>query len=138
MLYDCIIVGGGIAGLQGAIQLGRYQHSTLVIDAQGGRSSICRSYHNLLGWPEGISGEELRAIGKKQAENLGIHFTHDEVISAEKTEKGFLLQTIGGGTYESATLLLTTGVKDRIPPKISRTASLFWVKRIYMSGLRWI
>ncbi|HET7616100.1 MAG TPA: FAD-dependent oxidoreductase, partial [Bacillales bacterium] len=31
MTYDCIIVGGGMAGLQAAIQLGRYQHKVLVI-----------------------------------------------------------------------------------------------------------
>lgn len=89
MLYDCIIVGGGIAGLQGAIQLGRYQHQTLVIDAQDGRSTLCRSYHNILGWPDGVSGKELRERGKTQAEKLGVQFTQGEVKKAKKPKKVF-------------------------------------------------
>ncbi len=35
-MWDCIIIGGGIAGLQAAIQLGRYQHRCLVLDADQG------------------------------------------------------------------------------------------------------
>lgn len=42
-VYECIIVGGGIAGLQAAIQLGRYRHRILVIDANDGRSTLCRA-----------------------------------------------------------------------------------------------
>ncbi|MGF6355541.1 thioredoxin reductase [Paenibacillus sp. 4624] len=52
---DCIIVGGGIAGLQAAIQLGRYSsHQVLVVDAGEGRSTLCRTYHNILGYPDGV------------------------------------------------------------------------------------
>ena len=72
--YDSMIVGGGIAGLQAAIQLGRYEHRVLVIDAGYGRSTLCKSYHNLLGWPDGVSGEELRRLGRLQAEKLGVTF----------------------------------------------------------------
>lgn len=51
MNYDCIIVGGGIAGLQAAIQLGRYSsHRVLVIDSCYGRSTLCHQYHNILGF----------------------------------------------------------------------------------------
>lgn len=115
-IYECIIVGGGIAGLQAAIQLGRYRHHVLVIDAHNGRSNLCRAYHNLLGWPDGVSGETLRTLGRKQAERLNIQFADDEVIAAKKKEKKFLLFGRSGQTYEAERLLLATGVKDRIPP----------------------
>ncbi|MDQ7860856.1 FAD-dependent oxidoreductase [Peribacillus frigoritolerans] len=46
---DCIIIGGGIAGIQAAIQLGRYKHDIIVIDSAQGRSSIAKAYHNILG-----------------------------------------------------------------------------------------
>ena len=59
MVYNCLIIGGGIAGLQAAIQLGRYMHKVLVIDSEDGRSSLCRSYHNILGYPDGVSGDHL-------------------------------------------------------------------------------
>lgn len=115
MTYDCIVVGGGVAGLQAAIQLGRYQHQVLVIDSDRGRSTLCRSYHNILGWPDGVSGRELRQLGKSQAEKLGVHFVADEVVDAHFAEEGFLLKAKRGQSYEAKRVLLATGVMDRIP-----------------------
>jgi thioredoxin reductase (NADPH) len=113
--YDCIIIGGGIAGLQAAIQLGRYNHQVLVIDSKQGRSLLCRSYHNLLGWPNGVSGQELRQIGRNQAEKLGVQFIEDEVSKAESNDNVFLLSGIRGSQYKAKRLLLATGIMDRIP-----------------------
>jgi thioredoxin reductase (NADPH) len=113
--YECIIVGAGIAGLQAAIQLGRYMHDVLVIDNQNGRSNLCRGYHNILGWPDGVSGQTLRELGHKQAKSLGIEFMNDLVIKAEKNDNLFLLRTKQGKEYQTRTLLLSTGIKDRIP-----------------------
>jgi thioredoxin reductase (NADPH) len=114
--YDCMIIGGGIAGLQAAIQLGRYSvHNVLVIDAGYGRSTLCRQYHNLLVFPEGISGEELRDRGRTQATSYGVKFVQDTVIEAKKREEGFQVKTLTGQTYSGRTLLLATGVLDRFP-----------------------
>ncbi|MEX2460052.1 MAG: NAD(P)/FAD-dependent oxidoreductase [Paenibacillaceae bacterium] len=116
MLYDCIIIGGGIAGLQAAIQLGRYQHKVLVVDSGHGRSTLCQSYHNLLGWPEGISGEKLRKLGRVHAESYGIDFIEDTVTQVRKSELGFdFMLKLSSVHYESRTLLLATGVLDRFP-----------------------
>lgn len=115
MLYDCVIVGGGIAGLQAAIQLGRYLHKVAVIDSSDGRSSLCRSYHNLMGWPEGIGGSELLAAGKKQAERLGVRFIHATIVKAERASDGFVLTAADGTKLQGRRLLLATGVKDRLP-----------------------
>ncbi|GAB6931344.1 NAD(P)/FAD-dependent oxidoreductase [Paenibacillus sp. JCM 10914] len=114
---DCIIVGGGIAGLQAAIQLGRYSaHRVLVIDRGYGRSTICKSYRNILGWPDGVSGDELRARGRKQAESVGVKFVKDDIASATQTEaRGFRLTNKNGTQYEGRTLLLATGLMDRYP-----------------------
>ncbi|WP_445488987.1 NAD(P)/FAD-dependent oxidoreductase [Niallia sp. 03133] len=114
--YDCIIVGGGIAGLQAAIQLGRYQHKVLVIDSNDGRSTLCRSYHNILGYPIGISGEELRTIGREQASCLGVSFLQDTVIKAEKQNADFILSTVSHVQFLAKRLLLATGIMDTIPP----------------------
>ncbi|SEB94905.1 NAD(P)/FAD-dependent oxidoreductase [Paenibacillus sp. GP183] len=81
-IWDSLIVGGGIAGLQAAIQLGRYGDHVIVIDSGYGRSTLCRSYHNILGWPDGVSGEELRSKGRKQAESFGVEFVLDEIVEA--------------------------------------------------------
>ncbi|MBA2870419.1 thioredoxin reductase [Anoxybacillus calidus] len=115
-IYECIIIGGGIAGLQAAIQLGRYRHHVLVVDSNNGRSNLCRAYHNLLGWPDGVSGETLRALGRKHATRLNIHFVEDEIIDAQKKGDVFLLQGKRGCNYLGERILLATGVKDRVPP----------------------
>ena len=116
MDFECIIVGGGIAGLQAAIQLGRYMRRVLVIDSADGRSTLCRSYHNILGYPNGVSGQHLREIGKIHAEELGIEFLQDKVVSAKELDEGFQIVTTTGATYMTKRILLATGVMDRIPP----------------------
>ncbi|WP_424765620.1 NAD(P)/FAD-dependent oxidoreductase [Paenibacillus sp. sgz302251] len=115
MKFECVIVGGGIAGLQAAIQLGRYRHQVVVIDSAEGRSSLCRCYHNLIGWPEGVSGPALLAAGRQQAERLGVELIHAKVIKAEQQDDGFIVTTAGNEQIHGKRLLLATGVKDRIP-----------------------
>lgn len=116
-MEDVLIVGGGIAGLQAAIQLGRGGHRVLVADSGRGRSTLCRSYHNVLGWPEGISGPELRRLGVRHAEQFGVHFVEDNIIKAEKKgQASFRLTGTSGGSYEARLLLIATGVMDRFPP----------------------
>ncbi|MCT1398797.1 NAD(P)/FAD-dependent oxidoreductase [Paenibacillus sp. p3-SID867] len=114
---DCIIIGGGIAGLQAAIQLGRYSaYDVLVIDRGTGRSTICKSYRNILGWPDGVSGEELRGRGRQQAESVGVTFAADDIRKAERDEaEYFVLTGKEGVRYRTKTLLLATGVMDRFP-----------------------
>lgn len=116
-MYDCIIVGGGIAGLQAAIVLGRYStHRILVVDAGRGRSTLCREYRNILGWPDGISGEELRRLGRAQAESFGVQFAADRILSASQTGEGtFVLGGQEGTRYTAKTVLLSTGLMDRFP-----------------------
>ncbi|KIL41858.1 pyridine nucleotide-disulfide oxidoreductase [Gordoniibacillus kamchatkensis] len=114
--YDAIVVGGGIAGLQASIQLGRYMHSVLVIDKGTGRSTLCRSYHNVLGYPDGVAGEELRAIGRRQAETYGVRFRVEEAVRADRLEGGrFRVGGSSGAEFEADVLLIATGVTDRLP-----------------------
>lgn len=115
-MQDCVIIGGGIAGLQAAIQLGRYQHSISVIDSKtSGRSNLCNCYHNMLGWPEGVSGQTLRNIGTQQAKDLGVKFIDDTVEDIEKRQGTFRISGRSMGLIESKRVLLATGVKDRLP-----------------------
>lgn len=126
--YDCIIVGGGLAGLQAAIQMGRYSsHRVLVVDAGEGRSTLCRTYHNILGFPDGVSGEELRSKGRMQAEQTGVDFEKDRIIKAGRRGEQIQLFGSSGSEYMAKTVLLATGLTDRIPaipgltPTLGRT-----------------
>ena len=79
--------------MQAAIQLGRYMHRVLVIDSADGRSTLCHSYHNILGYPNGVSGQYLREVGKSHAEELGIEFLQDKVVSTKELDEGFQIVT---------------------------------------------
>lgn len=115
LIYDCVIVGGGIAGLQAAIQLGRYQHKIVVIDSNNGRSNFCLAYHNILGWPNGVSGGFLRRVGRDQAEDLGVEFVQNKVMSIENQENNFVCTVKDGKEIVGKRLLLATGIMDRLP-----------------------
>lgn len=116
MVYDCIIIGGGIAGTQAAIQLGRYSgHNVLVIDSGHGRSSVCHTYHNIIGWPEGVTGEHLRKVGREQAKGLGIEFMEGTVTEAARDGERFVLTTGDGNRFAAHTVLIATGMLDRYP-----------------------
>ena len=113
--WECIVIGGGIAGTQAAIQLGRSQINCLVLDSkEAGRSNICKDYRNIIGWPEGVSGEELRQKGKQQASETGVQFMASHVKMITKKNDTFFVE-IENETHQTKTLLLATGVTDRIP-----------------------
>lgn len=52
---DCLIVGGGPAGLTAAIYLGRFHRSAIVVDADEGRLSLIPTSHNHPGYPAGCT-----------------------------------------------------------------------------------
>ncbi|WP_243292464.1 NAD(P)/FAD-dependent oxidoreductase [Bacillus sp. FJAT-47783] len=132
MTFDCIIIGGGIAGLQAAIQLGRYCHNIVVIDTGFGRSTLCRMYHNILGWPNGIDGQALRQLGREHAEKYGVTFHTDRVVNLYKEGHGFTVQTERNYTYFCKTVLFATGVMDRIPSFLHNQFKPFLGKSIYV------
>jgi thioredoxin reductase (NADPH) len=108
---QCMIV-------QAAIQLGRYNHDVAVIDKGDGRSTHCKCYHNVLGWPDGVDGNEIRKLGRKHSEKYGVQFIQDENVTANKSNKGFILHASSNEQYECQYLLVATGITDRIPLSI--------------------
>lgn len=117
MTYDTIIIGGGIAGLQTAIQLARSLRRVAVVDVPGGRSTVAQAYRNILGFPDGVSGPSLRLVGKRQAQKYGVIFIEDEVVSFEaEGQTGFLVFTKSGtAPLRARTLVMATGIRDPFP-----------------------
>ncbi|WP_027417455.1 NAD(P)/FAD-dependent oxidoreductase [Aneurinibacillus terranovensis] len=117
-MYDCAVIGGGIAGLQASVILGRYMHNTVVIDRHHGRSLMAKNYKNILGWPNGISGPQLREVGWNQAREVGVEFVEAAVIGGYKKGNSFVLQCSNGTMIEAKRLLISTGLLDQIPENI--------------------
>ncbi len=114
---DVIIIGGGIAGLSAAIYLGRAERDTLVIDSGHSMATWEPEVRNYLGFPKGVSGEDLLKFGRQQARFHEVEFAHDEIKSVRRRKTGFTLR--GRRTsYRTNRLLIATGI-FHLPPKIA-------------------
>ncbi|MEW2173337.1 NAD(P)/FAD-dependent oxidoreductase [Streptomyces sp. NPDC007027] len=120
--YDVVIVGGGAAGLSGALTLARARRSVLVIDAGEPRNAPASHIHNYLG-RESTPPAELLAIGRGEAAGYGAEIVEGRVASAERLPgdrdgdggQGFRVVTEDGRSVEARRLLVTTGLVDELP-----------------------
>jgi thioredoxin reductase (NADPH) len=114
-MLDCLIVGGGPAGLAAAIYLARFHLSIRVVDAGNSRASWIPCTRNHAGFPDGISGKELLARMTEQAQRYGAKIECARVTRLEQVEGGFEAEW-GSGPQRARAVLLATGVTNRRPP----------------------
>lgn len=113
---EVAVIGGGIAGLSAAIYLGRAQRDTLVIDSGHSMAKWEPVVGNYLGFPDGVSGDELLEYGRRQAQHHDVRFARDEVQRITSEDDVFVLHG-KKQTYRAKRLLLTTGI-FHLPPEI--------------------
>lgn len=113
--YDCVIVGGGPAGLTAAIYLARFHLAVLVVDAGQSRAAWIPRSHNCPGFPGGISGSELLDRMRTQAETYGVKQVNGTVTRIEPAGDDFMVDW-GSGPVQAAAVLLCTGLTNRRPP----------------------
>jgi thioredoxin reductase len=113
--YDVVVIGGGAAGLNGALQLARSRRSVLVVDAGQPRNRPAAAVHGLLGH-DGVPPARLLARGRAEVRGYG-----GEVVAGEVTAVGGDLAagftvTLGDGRVVLARrLLVTSGLVDNLP-----------------------
>ena len=81
---DCVVVGGGPAGLAAAVQLGRLRRSCVVVDDDAGRSLWSQVTRNHLGFPDGVTAADLRLLGQRQAVAYGAALRDGEVTGLRR------------------------------------------------------
>ena len=115
-ILDCLIVGGGPAGLTAAIYLARFHLDILVVDGGRSRASWIPCTRNVSGFTEGINGKEFLERTREQACKYGAKIETEFVTKLERDERGLFTATWGSGCRTARTVLLATGVTNRRPP----------------------
>ena len=115
MIWDAVIVGGGPAGLTGAIYLGRFRRNVLVVESGQSRAWRIPRTHNHPGFPSGIEGPDLIGRIRAQAEKYGAKFQEGVVTGLCKTPDGLFEVSVGDTSIRARFVLLATGVLDHDP-----------------------
>ena len=111
--YDVVVIGGGAAGLSGAVALARSRRSVLVIDAGEPRNSQAGQVHNFL-TRDGTPPAELYAAGGAEVARYGAHVEVGKVTSLSRDGELFRAE-VNGRAVTARRLLVATGLHDELP-----------------------
>ena len=116
---DAVVIGGGAAGLNGALMLARSRRSVVVIDSGTPRNAPAEGVHGLLGH-DGTPPAELLRLGRAEVRRYGGTVVSGEVTAAaaDPSAEGdprFTVTLADGGTLRARRLLVATGLRDVLP-----------------------
>lgn len=111
---DVVVVGGGVAGLSGAVTLARSRRSVVVVDSGEPRNATASGVHGFLS-RDAIAPGELLRVGREEVAEYGGQVVTDRVVGARRDGERFLVDTAGGRRYAARRLLVSTGLTDRLP-----------------------
>lgn len=115
-LYDCIIIGGGVAGLTAGIYLARFNCNVLIIDNHSSRASLISKSYNFPAFPSGISGKTLLMRLKKQYRQYEHPLITNTVKGITKIKNNTIFAVkLRRSTIQAKFVILATGVIDLEP-----------------------
>jgi thioredoxin reductase len=112
--YDVVVIGGGPAGLNGALMLARSRRAVLVVDAGEPRNSPAEGVHGLLGHDD-IPPAELLERGRAEVSRYGGQVAAGQVTRAARNKDGFIGELADDRSIRARRLLVTTGLVDELP-----------------------
>lgn len=116
-LYDVCIVGGGPAGLAAAVYATSEGLATVLVERQapGGQAGLSAAIENYLGFPRGVSGDELAQRAVAQARRFGTEMVIARDVLGFESRGPVRAVTFGDSTaIESRALIVATGVSYRM------------------------
>ncbi|SDG93785.1 Thioredoxin reductase [Planococcus glaciei] len=116
MRYDCVIVGGGPAGLNAALVLGRSRRNVILFDDDSGRNLVTRESHGFI-TRDGIKPEEFKRLAHKDiAKYDSVEIKQERVMSINRvSDTHYEITTEEGKTYHSIKIILATGLREQQP-----------------------
>ncbi|RBY83049.1 SAM-dependent methyltransferase [Geodermatophilus sp. TF02-6] len=112
--YDVVVVGGGAAGLSGALALARSRRSVLVVDAGEPRNAPAGHVHDYL-TRDGTPPAELAALGRAEVTGYGAQVRPGRVTGLRRRDDGFAVELADGDHVHARRLLVATGAVDELP-----------------------
>jgi len=113
---DCLIVGGGPAGLTAAVYLGRFRRRVVLVDGGWSRAEWITLSHNLGGFPDGIAGPAYLDLLRRQAQGYGCTPEKGYVTALRQGDDGTFVAHLAGRTITARKVILATGVVENKPP----------------------
>jgi thioredoxin reductase len=129
MIWDCVVAGGGAAGLSAGLVLGRARRRTLVVDAGRQSNLAAEGIGGLLG-NDGRSPADLYAAGRTElARYPAVEVRNGEVVAAQRSGHEFVVTLADGRRERTRRVLLATGMDYR-PPVLPGLAEL-WGRSVF-------
>lgn len=114
-IQDVIIVGGGPAGLNAAVVLGRCRRKVLVFDTEQYRNRYSHGMHNYL-TRDDILPTEFIKICHKELDKYGVKLIRKKVVNGRKNDDDlFVVRDESGTVYYAKKMLIATGLSDNVP-----------------------
>lgn len=114
-LLECLIVGGGAAGLTAAVYMGRYRRRAVVVDAGQSRLQLIPRTRNMPGFPDGIEGPELLRRLREQASRYQVPLEQGRIERLHRLQDGSFQAQAGQRRWRARFVLLATGARDVKP-----------------------
>jgi thioredoxin reductase len=112
--YDVVVIGGGAAGLNGALLLARSRRSVVVVDSGMPRNAPAEGVHGLLAH-DGVPPAELLERGRAEVRRYGGVVVTGEVENVIRDEGRFVVSLTDGRNVPARRILVTTGLVDELP-----------------------
>jgi thioredoxin reductase len=114
-IYDCIIIGGGPAGLNAAVVLGRCRRKVLVFDTETYRNRFSHGMHNYL-TRDDIRPNDFLQIAHQELKKYTVQKLKKRIVNARKNKENvFEVKDENHTVYYSKKLLVATGLFDNVP-----------------------
>ncbi len=110
-----LIVGSGPAGYTAAIYAARAGLDPVLVSGlqPGGQLTTTTMVENFPGFPEGVDGNALMDLMRRQAEHVGTILVQDVVTAVDLSRRPFLVRCDGGADFVAETLVVATGAQAR-------------------------
>lgn len=128
VIWDCIVVGGGAAGLSAGLVLGRARRTTLLVDAGEQSNLAAHGVGGLLGH-DGRPPAELYALGRDELASYGVTVRYAVVSEITRVDGDFVVTLAGGASERARRVLLATGMAYA-PPELPGVDGL-WGRSVF-------